>query len=59
MKKNTTLREQIEAARQEINKWPEMIKKATEIQYVAFYAEDDQVKVKESEKKDSAHPLHC
>lgn len=59
MKKSLKLREQVEAARQEVDKWPEMIKKATEIQYVIFTSDDEEVKIKESVKKEGKHLRQC
>lgn len=59
MKKSLTLREQVAAAREEVDNWPESIKKATEIKYIFSRPDDDEGLSLEGEKKECVQALNC
>ncbi len=39
MKKNLSLHEQVKAAQREVEKWPDLVKSATDIHYSEFFRE--------------------
>lgn len=60
MKKNLTIWDQIEAAQEEVANWPDSIKRATEIQYAVFGADDDNEKLCSTLENDNkTHSLKC